>query len=299
MAACYWERFTGFLFPSRSDRSLSILRVGLGIQVVLYCLSLRKDWVELFAENNRGAISRELMEALLSLNARYVPRLGWLVDLGKQFGVGEETVLAISWLALLCAAICLLFGFCCRASAITTWFLYVCSIKSGNLFSYGVDTFTTIGLFYLMLAPFPDRLALDRRLWKSQLRDPEFYGFFQRVLQLHLCVIYFFGGLTKALGAGWWTGESLWRALTRPPFNIMPEHIIMSGRAVLPIAGIAVLVLEAGYPVFIWMKKTRRIWLIVIICMHIAIGLTMGLYLFTLIMITLNLAAFGPRHSLR
>jgi hypothetical protein len=28
--------------------------------------------------------------------------------------------------------------------------------------------------------------------------------------------------------------------------------------------------------------------------MHIAIGLTMGLYLFSLIMIILNLAAFGP-----
>jgi len=28
--------------------------------------------------------------------------------------------------------------------------------------------------------------------------------------------------------------------------------------------------------------------------MHIAIGLTMGMYLFALIMIVLNLAAFGP-----
>jgi hypothetical protein len=28
--------------------------------------------------------------------------------------------------------------------------------------------------------------------------------------------------------------------------------------------------------------------------MHIAVGLTMGMYLFSLIMIVLNLAAFGP-----
>ena len=42
------------------------------------------------------------------------------------------------------------------------------------------------------------------------------------------------------------------------------------------------------------MKKTRFIWLVCIVAMHIAIGLTMGMYLFALIMIVLNLAAFGP-----
>jgi hypothetical protein len=29
--------------------------------------------------------------------------------------------------------------------------------------------------------------------------------------------------------------------------------------------------------------------------MHVAIGLTMGMYLFALVMIVLNVAAFGPR----
>jgi hypothetical protein len=33
--------------------------------------------------------------------------------------------------------------------------------------------------------------------------------------------------------------------------------------------------------------------------MHIAIGLTMGMYLFASIMIVLNLAAFGPELSFR
>jgi hypothetical protein len=41
------------------------------------------------------------------------------------------------------------------------------------------------------------------------------------------------------------------------------------------------------------MKKTRLVWLVGILGMHIAIGLTMGMYLFALIMIVLNLAAFG------
>ena len=39
--------------------------------------------------------------------------------------------------------------------------------------------------------------------------------------------------------------------------------------------------------------KTRKIWLICIGAMHAGIGVTMGMYLFAL-MIVLNVAAFGP-----
>ena len=56
-------------------------------------------------------------------------------------------------------------------------------------------------------------------------------------------------------------------------------------------AGISVCLLEVSYPIFIWMKKTRRIWLVCILAMHAAIGLMMGLYLFALVMIVMNVAA--------
>jgi hypothetical protein len=157
-----------------------------------------------------------------------------------------------------------------------------------------MDNFTTIGLFYLMLAPFPDRYCLDRKIWKSPIRDRHLHGFFQRVLQLHLCIIYFFAGLTKCLGSGWWNGDNMWLALTRPPFNVLPVSVIVSWQWFLPFAGIGVCLLETCYPFFIWPKRTRLVWLAGIIGMHIGIGVTMGLYLFGLIMIILNLAAFGP-----
>ena len=67
----------------------------------------------------------------------------------------------------------------------------------------------------------------------------------------------------------------------------------------LPALGIAILILETLYPIFIWPARTRPIWLSAIICMHIGIGFTMGLYLFSFIMIVLNLAAFGPEYLFR
>jgi hypothetical protein len=159
--------------------------------------------------------------------------------------------------------------------------------------TYGMDNFTTIGLFYLMLAPLPDRLALDWRIWKPRAKDRHLHGFFQRVLQLHLCVIYFSGGLAKSMGAAWWNGTSMWRALTCPPYNVISSDTLIAFRYLFPLLGISVCVLETGYPIFIWLKKTRRAWLIGILAMHLGIAFAMGLYLFSLIMIVLNVAAFG------
>ena len=65
---------------------------------------------------------------------------------------------------MLVAAVLLLAGFFCRAAAVTCWLLHLCAAKSGMLVSYGVDHLMTVGLFYLMLSPLPDRLALDARL---------------------------------------------------------------------------------------------------------------------------------------
>lgn len=288
------ERLAAFLFLPASDHWLAILRVGLGIQIILCSFWARKDWGSLFTNTAGGVISRDLMEAVVSLDAPLVPKLGWLVAAGNYVGLSEETVLLASWAGLLGAGCLLVAGLFCRPAAITAWFLYLCQAKSGDWASYGMDSFTTIGLFYLMLSPLPDRFALDHSLRKIPLRNQDLHGFFRRVLQLHLCLIYLSGGIMKCLGRGWWTGESIWRALTRPPFNVLSPELILSWKAILPFAGIVVCLLETGYAIFVWPKKTRLVWITGILGMHVAIGLTMGLYLFSLIMIVLNLAAFGP-----
>ena len=288
------EQLIDFCFPTESDTWLAILRIGLGLEVILYALSLRDDWNYLFAGTGHGLISRNFGEAILSLESQLVPRLGWLVTLGAHVGLQEETGLSVAWFFLIAAGCCLLMGLASRFSAILAWFLHLCAAKSGGFVSYGVDNFMTIGLFYLMLSPLPDRYALDSRLRQLPPKDPQFIGFWHRVLQLHLCVIYFFTGLTKCLGSGWWDGSSVWRALIRPPFNVIDPEILVRWKYLFPVAGIFVCLLEIGYPFFIWHSKTRKIWLIGICTMHVGIGLTMGMYLFAFIMIILNVAAFGP-----
>ena len=288
------ERLFAFLFPGETDNWLTLLRIGLGLQTVFYTLSLRNDWHDLFGGADGGVVNRDLTEALLSLESHFVPRLGSFVSLGARIGLHGETVLSITWICLVVAGCGLVIGLGSRLSAILAWFLHLCAAKSGGFVSYGIDNFMTIGLFYLMLSPLPDRYSLDWRLQKSRSSNPQLVGFWRRVLQLHLCIIYFFSGLAKCLGSGWWNGSNVWRALIRPPFNVIDPEVLVSWKYFFPVVGIFICLLEIGYPFFIWHNKTRKIWLIGICTMHVGIGLTMGMYLFAFVMSVLNVAAFGP-----
>ena len=293
----YWNRFIGFLFPSENDRWVSVLRTGLGLQVIVYALFLRSDWQYLFATTGKGLVGREVGEAIASFDSPLIPKLGWLIALGRAANVSEETVLSLAWACLLAAGCFLLLGLFCRPAAIIGWFLHLCAAESGALLAYGADNFMTTALFYLMLSPLPDRYSFDHWVVRAKPKNPQLLGFWRRVLQVHLCFVYFIGGLAKCLGSGWWDGANLWRSLIRPPFNLISPDTLIRFKYALPALGISICLLEVGYPLFIWIKKTSRVWLICILAMHAAIGLMMGLYLFALIMIIMNLAAFGTNRG--
>ena len=99
------ERLPVFLFPTETDLWLGLLRIGLGLQVLLYALSLRADWNYLFAGPGEGLIGRALPEALLSTESPLVPRLGWIVTLTTRTGLSESTALSIVWWILLFAVL--------------------------------------------------------------------------------------------------------------------------------------------------------------------------------------------------
>jgi hypothetical protein len=287
-----------FLFPSENDTWLSVLRIGLGLQTVVYALFLRSDWHHLFASSGKGLVGREVGEAIASFDSPLIPKLGWLIAVGRSVNMSEEAVLSVTWACLLSAGCFLLLGLFCRPAAIIAWFLHLCAAESGGLLAYGADNFMTTALFYLMLSPLPDRYSFDQWVVKTKPKNPQLLGFWRRVLQVHLCFVYFVGGLAKCLGSGWWNGSNLWRSLIRPPFNLVSPELLVRFKYALPALGISICLLEVSYPIFIWIKKTRRVWLICILAMHAAIGLLMGLYLFALVMIVLNLAAFGTNRRI-
>ena len=95
-------------------------------------------------------------------------------------GLQEKTLLFLAWACLLgrrlrtCCRSCL-----ARYLQLQHGYLHLCAAKSGGFVSYGMDNFMTIGLFYLMLLPLPDRFSLDWRLRALRPQNPQLLGFWR------------------------------------------------------------------------------------------------------------------------
>ena len=149
------SRIKFFFFAREGDGWLTVLRVGLGLQFALFCLSLRADWTALFGFSGSGFVSSELSDLLASATSPVLPKLGWLLVPAQRIGLTDNSTLFLIWIVLLAAACSLTVGFWCRPCAMAAWFLHLCLANSRTVLAYGVDEFMTIGMFYLMLSPLP------------------------------------------------------------------------------------------------------------------------------------------------
>src|SRR5690606_15332491 len=124
---------------------------------------------------------------------------------------------------------------------------------------------------------------------------------FRRILQLHLCIVYFFSGFEKLLGYNWHNGEAVWKALHLPYMKTaISQHVEKLGDypLVFIVAGWAVIFIEMAYPVFMNLSKTRTFWLVAAVLLHLGIAVSLELYFFSAMMIMFNLSAFDSLHCL-
>ncbi len=170
-------------------------------------------------------------------------------------------------------------------SAIVSWFCNLVLVNSSYILSHGGDSLTT---FVLFLNLFFNCYAIV----KNKIAFKHIYSFATRLLQIHLCYVYFFAGIGKVLGKDWFDGNSIFHALLLESSNIMSYETAIEYSFLFVILGWGTLIIEIFYPVFIWHKSTRKYILWVIVSLHIGIIFFMKLYFFGLIMILLNLIAW-------
>ncbi|MCC5921349.1 MAG: hypothetical protein JJU23_11765 [Cyclobacteriaceae bacterium] len=118
---------------------------------------------------------------------------------------------------------------------------------------------------------------------------------YRRILQIHLCFVYFFSGFDKMLGVNWRNGESIWKVLHLPYFKSdlgISLDFLQAYPAVFVVMGWGVIIIELLYPIFIFRKTTRQLWLLLTLSLHFGIMLSLNLYFFGGLMILLNIAAF-------
>jgi hypothetical protein len=256
-----------------------------------FCLArlliVRDSWLDLYGQYGfiQWAITRgNLYEAY--------PHLG---DLARGLaGAGlssDHAVFAV--IGVYAGALAaMLIGARPRLGASVAWCCnFLLSHASAGLL-YGMDYFTHIALTYCVFLP------ADLGTYERPSPRSVGAGVLRKALQLQLCIVYASSGIEKALGEQWWSGEAIWRALSLPIF----KQFELSTLAALPwlpmLVGWSVLAIEGLYPLFMLWRKTRPLWLLAVVGMHLGIGMFMGMWVFASIMIILNLGAFLPDAAL-
>ena len=287
--ACTPFRKIEFIFKTSLPKKefLVFFRVAIAFIALIEFTSLLPD-ITLFFSSSSTLIPQELMY-LQSSYFKYLQPVYQFLDtynLLSYFIAGATVAYVLSLFLLL-------IGFCTRYSAIVALFLQLFIYKSFANFNYGYDYFMTMSLFYCVLFPVGKYFSIDRRffkLWRGESMNINY----QRILQIHLCIAYFFSGIAKGLDAGWWNGNSMWKALASidNSYYAIPSIILI-------VVGIGTVLLEFLYPFFMIYRKTRFYALIAIILMHLGIAIMMDLFAFSALMITWNIAAFGNLHSVK
>jgi hypothetical protein len=276
-----------FVAAPASARPLAFFRIGLAAVLLFQACSIVDSLMVLYG--SRGLIQRPIVD-ILALEG--LPRVTWFVDQAAVCDVNESWCIRGLFSMYLAALIGLLLGWHTRWTAGAALFLHLTFKTSGNAFIYGVDEFATIALYYCLCMPVGNTLSLDRYAGRVTSESSPAARLALRVLQLHLCVIYFSSGIEKAIGEEWQSGEAIWRALMRRDLGQYDFSWLANLPWLATLACWSTLVVEIGYVVFVWPRWTRKAWAWGTIGLHAGIAVCLGLWSFSAVMIVLTGSAF-------
>jgi hypothetical protein len=185
----------------------------------------------------------------------------------------------------------LMAGLFTRVSALFSLMLQLVILNSMDFYNYGLDEFTTIALFYCFIFPVGYDFSLDKYLFKKKVSTAGYHKYLC-VFRVHVCIAYFFSGFEKLLGYNWRNGESIWKMIHGYNTLSFINLDLLYKTPLFLIAGWMTIILEMFYPLFMNMKRTRKLWLIAVVSFHVLIAFFMGLYFFSCMMIILILTAY-------
>jgi hypothetical protein len=187
------------------------------------------------------------------------------------------------------------------------WFmtLMVCHRMTGLLF--GLDQIVMMVTMYLMVARSGDEISMDRYLdlGKAQASPgldaniqtsnwSTYNTIAARLMQIHLCVIYLFGGLGKMRGETWWDGSAIWLSAVSYEYQSLDLTWIGNYPVLMALAAHVTLFWETFYVCLVWPKMTRPWVLATAFGVHAGIGVFLGMITFGWMMIVANAVFIEP-----
>ena len=282
-----WDQFW---FSPRLPHTLAVIRITCGAMLVY----VHVIWA-IFATDFMGStawIDNATIQRLHDGNWAW----SWL------WYIESPTLLYLhEFLAILFSA-AMMVGFATRVAVPLAWLftLMTCHRMTGALF--GLDQVVVMLCMYLMIAPCGSVLSIDalrpQKAWAGGTSLPNAWNnIATRLIQLHLCVIYIFGGLSKMRGDMWFEGTAMWWTLVNYEYQSM--DMTWLGRYPFIIASLTAFTIfwETFYCALVWPRITRPFALGAAVFVHGGIALVLGMVTFGTSMIIANFAFIEPEFT--
>jgi len=200
-------------------------------------------------------------------------------------------------------------GLWTRVTSVLAFIVVLSYIQRAPILTAQVEQVLVFVLLYLCLGPAGKALSVDAWLAKrksnaSETNAPQRYfsaTVATRLIQVHLAVVYLMMGISKLAGIEqvpeltWWRGDAVWWMIARPDTRLIDLTGLLAGHSYLVNAWTHSIVLfELVFAVLVWNRLARPLLLALAIPMWLSLALITGLVPFALMMLTANLAFFGP-----
>ncbi len=228
------------------------------------------------------------------------------------WSVDSSALLLVHQLMVILVSSSFMLGLFTRITGPLAWWFQLMIVHRllGSLF--GLDQILTYCVMYLAFTPCGSVFSVDawlrRRiignsqrpvskvlawLWPEE-RPTVIANVATRLLQLHLCMIYLFGGLAKARGQMWWDGTALWYAVGNYEYQSWDATFIAAYPSLFTALTHVTLFWEIFYCALVWPRWTRPFTLAIAVAVHAGIGLGLGMATFGIMMIAANGVFISP-----
>jgi hypothetical protein len=283
-----WDRFW---FMPQQPHALALIRI-LGGAMLLYTHLVWTIDLEAFF----GAQSWLTADTVALMNQG--PD-GKGYALSYLFWIQSPGLLWTAHLAALVVFAMFTLGLFSRVTSVLAWIITLsyCNRATGAWF--GLDQINAFIAMYLMLGPCGAAYSLDRWLARRRgqaIADQPAVGanIAIRLLQVHMCVIYLFGGIGKMRGENWWDGSAIWMSFANLEYQSLDMTWLVRHRWLIALLTHVTVFWETFYCFLVWNRITRPICLLLAVGVHLGIGLCLGMWTFGLAMIIGNLAFVAP-----
>jgi hypothetical protein len=292
------QAWTRFWFTPTDPATLSAIRILAGLMLLYTHAIWSIDLVEFFGP--QSWVNPQAMPAYYSARSMS-DTWAW-----SHFWWIESTEgLWAAHLAALVVFLLLTLGLFSRVMSVLAWLLTVSYAHRAHGALFGLDQINALLAMYLMVGPCGARWSLDR--WRASRAgqgrgvksDPPvessmWANVAVRLIQVHMCVVYFFAGASKLAGTAWWDGTAMWISFASAEYQTLDLTWLAGWPMTVAFLTHATVYWELTYCVLVWPRLTRPLVLGLAVLTHVGIGVVLGMMTFGLAMLIGNVAFIPP-----